>query len=111
MKQGPPEGSFAASTQAAADETRAQLRRSWQLREAVFDDCCDVQSELSKTSTRAAFAAIVRDVGEGLEGVQLEDVQEETSEVVIETDQDLEGASLRQHPNAAGLEGRSRVRR
>ena len=74
VKRGPPEGSFAASSQVAANETRKQLRRRWQLLEAVFDDCCDVQSELSKTSTHVVTAASVKNVSEGMEGVQLEDV-------------------------------------
>ena len=49
-----------------------------------------------------AVSEAVEEVTKTLEGTQLEDLQEETTEAVLEAGDSNEGASLRQHHNEEG---------
>ena len=102
VKEGPPEGSLAADSEASIAEVHRQLRECWRKADVLIAECCDDFAEASIAARHEAIDEDVRAVTGALEKVRIEEVLKETTEVDIETESDPEGASLRQHHNEIG---------
>ena len=81
---------------------KQELRDSWRRSSVVLQGCIDDSEGSLRSARREAFRDEVRAVTEALEGAQLEDLQEETTEVNIKAESEDESASLRQHHNETG---------
>ena len=84
------------------EKARRELRDSWRRSSEVLQGCADDFEETLEAVRREVLRNEVKTVTEALEGAQLEDLQEETTEVDIKAESDDEGASLRQHRNETG---------
>ena len=86
---------MAAGSELIDAELQKQLRESWSKAEYVLQECCDVFGEFPTALRSEEAAEGVKTVAKLWERSQLEDLQEETTEVKAEGEP--KGASLRQH--------------
>ena len=91
-----------AGTGLEAEKGLRQLRESWRDSSAVLELCCDDSEKPNDTEGSGAVSEGVKEVTEALEEAQLEDLQEETTEVETKAESCEEGASLRQHHDETG---------
>ena len=99
MKVPPPEENWSAEAELEAAKTRLQLRKSCRHSCAVLECCRDDSEKPNEKERSEATSEAVKEVTRALEDTQLEDLQEETTEAVLETRSSEEGAPLRQHHN------------
>ena len=99
VKAPPPEEKWSAEVELEAARTRFELRKSWRDSSAVLEHCRDDSEKPTEKERSEAASEAVKEVTRALEDAQLEDLQEETTEAVLETRSSEEGAPLRQHHN------------
>ena len=102
MKGSPFEEVLDEEVEFEAVKAKQELRDSWRRSSVILQGCVDDPEGSLRAARREAFRDEVRAVAEALEGAQLEDLQEETTEVDIKAESEDEGASLRQHHNETG---------
>ena len=86
MKALPPVDPLVAETGCEAEKVCLQLRQSWRDSNAALQLCRDDSEKLSEKERCEAVSEDVKKVAETLEEAQLEDLQEETTEVEIEAE-------------------------
>ena len=102
VKGSPSEETLNEEAEFETEKARRELRDSWRRSSEVLQGCADDFEETLEAGRREVLRNEVKTVTEALEGAQLEDLQEETTEVDIKAESDDEGASLRQHRNETG---------
>ena len=99
VKAPPPEEKWSAEAELEVARTRSELRKSWRDSSAALEHCSDDFEKPNEKEGSEATSEAVKEVTRALEDAQLEDLQEETTEAVLETRSSEEGAPLRQHHN------------
>ena len=87
-----------------AERVGPQWRESWRNSTAALELCRDDFAEAREKAQHWAFRGEAKAAIIAVDEAQLEEFQEEATEVAIEAESEREGASLRQHHNETGGE-------
>ena len=94
VKGSPSEELLSEEAEFEAAKAKQELSDSWRRSSVILQGCVDDFEEPPEAARREAFRNKIRAATKALEEAQLEDLQEETTEVDIKAESEDEGASL-----------------